>query len=311
MNLFVKITNTVVKYRSEILLGFGIALGTGCVVTACVQTVKACDIILKANADLDDVDAREEANNALAEPVELEPEKERKLIRKNTTISMIKTYAVPVILGIGSVAAVLGAYKIISDQKAKALAALSTVTAAFEKYRSRVIDKYGVEADYELYNGEATRETKIVDGKEVTRVTTHPIDDNCYTKIFCFETSKEWHWKRSLNVAMLQYWENYWNNQLLSKGYVTYNEVIECLGFSRKVGDGMTERFIPNGIGWVSAENIPDELAGQYDPYISFVPKDIDSKDDLDAVYEDMGYVLRFNCYPIDNLLMARCESGK
>jgi hypothetical protein len=276
----------------------GIALGAACVVTACFQTVKACDIIENANIQMDNIEEGTGPDDV--------KEQETKKVRKATNIKLVKTYILPASLGIGSVACILASYKILASEKAAAVAALSSVTAAFEKYRARVIEKYGAEADYELYNGEFRTEHEDSDGNKVVVVTKNPIDDNCYTKIFSYETSGEWKWKKSLNVAFLDYYERYWNEQLRTKGYVTYNEVIESLGFSRKVGDGMTERFIPNGIGWVSDENIPKELEGQFDTFISFVPRDKDFTDDIDAVYEDLGYVLRFNCYPIDNLLMQR-----
>lgn len=287
------------RHRTTIFIAAGIGLGAGCIATTAIQTVKACDIIANANSQLDDLDIVEEDD---------EMRKIKKEVRRNTTINLVKTYIVPAGLGIGSVACTLAAFKILSNEKAAALAALSATTAAFEKYRSRVIEKYGVEADYELYNGKKDVTITESDGHKTITVVSHPIDDNCYTKIFSFETSNEWKSTRRLNESFLNYYERYWNEQLRIKGYVTYNEVIESLGFSRKVGDDMTNQFIPNGIGWVSSENVPDELDGQFDTFISFVPADdVEYFDDsLNAVYEDMGYILRFNCYPIDGLLSRK-----
>jgi hypothetical protein len=68
----------------------------------------------------------------------------------------------------------------------------------------------------------------------------------------------------------------------------------------------MTEMFVPNGIGWVSSENIPDNLKDQYDDFVSFVPEDWDDDDHI--IYED-AYILRFNCYPIDNLLQMKTQA--
>ena len=299
MKFLEKTANFIVTHKSAIFLAVGLGMGAGCVATACIQTVKACDIITDANEQLDDLDIAEEDDEMI---------KIKKDVRRKTNIKLAKNYILPVSLGVGSVTCILASYKILASEKAAALAALSSMTAAFEKYRSRVINKYGVEADYELYNGTPIIENDDINGYKITTVTRHPIDDNCYTKIFAFETSGEWKWKKSLNVAFLKYYERYWNEQLRTKGYVTYNEVIESLGFSRKVGDGMTEKFIPNGIGWVSSENIPEGMEGCYDAFISFLP-DEHFEDDLDAVYEDLGYVLRFNCYPIDNLLMQKSNN--
>lgn len=301
MKIIDTITHGIVTHKTEILGGLSLLLGGACVVTACVQTVKACDIIEDANRELDELENSEEDTKA-----------EEKKIRRKTNIRLIKNYAVPAALGVGSVACGLSTYKILSDEKAEAIAAVSCISAAFEKYRSRVVDKYGVEADYELYNGvKTTVEGKDEDGNTIIKVENDPIDQDCYSKIWSFETSGDWTTNRRHNIEHIKYLERYWNQQLKCKGYVTYNEVIESLGFSRKVGSDMTEPFIPNGIGWVSAENVPDELLGQFDTYIHFAPGDVDySKEPIDLVYED-AYILRFNCYPIDGLLARRYEAIK
>ena len=300
MSILTKAGNFIYKHKSTIFIVAGIGLGAGCIATTAIQTVKACDIIANANSELDDLDIVEEDDEMI---------KIKKEVRRRTTMSLIKTYAVPATLGVGSVACTLAAFKILSNEKAAAVAALSATTAAFEKYRSRVIEKYGAEADYELYNGKKEVTVTEKDGTTVTKVVNDPIDDNCYTKIFSFETSTEWKSTWRLNKAFIDYYERYWNEQLHKKGYVTYNEVIESLGFSRKVGDYMTETFIPNGIGWVSAENVPEELEGQFDTFISFAPDDYGITFETEGkIFEDPGYVLRFNCYPIDGLLMRKAE---
>lgn len=303
MSFLTKIGRFAVKHKSGIFMTIGIGLGGGCIAATVVQTIKACDIIENANERMDNV----EVDLAYTED---EKETRLKEIRKETNIALVKNYILPAGLGIGSLACILGAYKVVSDQKAAALTALASTTAAFEKYRSRVIEKYGAEADYELYNGTTTVTKETVDGKDLTTRVNNPINDNCYTKIFSFETSTEWKSTWKLNKAFLEFYERYWNEQLRRKGYVTYNEVIESLGFSRKVGSGMTDQFIPNGIGWVSDENVPDELDGHFDTFISFAPSDygIDSETRT-AIFDDPGYILRFNCYPIDGLLMRKADA--
>jgi len=303
MNFLTKVGSFLFRNRSTIFMIAGIGMGTGCIVMTAVQTVKACDIIDNANNKMDDI----EQDIAYSDE---EKDKLTKNVRKDTNVKLIKNYIIPIGLGIGSLACILGAYCIVSKQKAAALAALASTTAAFEKYRSRVIEKYGAEADYELYNGKTTVTKDNVNGTDIVTRTNNPIDDNCYTKIFSFETSTEWKSTWKLNKAFLEFYERYWNEQLRRKGYVTYNEVIESLGFSRKVGSGMTDQFIPNGIGWVSDENVPDELDGHFDTFISFAPSDygIDSETRT-AIFDDPGYILRFNCYPIDGLLMRKAEA--
>lgn len=296
--LITKIGHGLSTHKPHIFMGIGISLGGGCIATTILQTVKACDIIEGANYKMDEIEAS----------IDIEENKEAQLkeIRKETNLSLVKTYAVPAALGVASVACILGAFHILSKEKAAALAALSATTAAFEKYRSRVIDRYGAEVDYELYNGIKKEKIVTEDGKEVEVTASNPINSDCYTKIYSYETSCNWVSNRKLNIEQLNFYQRWANDQLRKKGYITYNEVIEALGFSRKVGDNMTEMFVPNGIGWVSSENIPDNLKDQYDDFVSFVPEDWNDDDHI--VYED-AYILRFNCYPIDNLLQMKTQA--
>ena len=290
-------------HKSGIFLGLGMALGAGCVVTTAIQTVKASDIIVDANEKLDEINTDLE-----------EGKKEEKKIRRETNLKVVKTYILPAGLGVGSVACILASYKILSSEKAAAVAALSATTAAFEKYRSRVVERFGADVDYELYNGiDNVTITNVDTGESHVVTTKDPIDNNCYSRLFSYETSKEWKANPKRNLAMLDGLQRYWNEQLKCRGYVTYNEVIESLGLSCKVGDGMTDAFIPNGIGWVSSENVPDELIDQIDTFISFAPSKSERLDAQDpwyagAVYED-AYFLRFNCYPIDGLLARKSQA--
>lgn len=301
MKFIDKLVHGIVTHKTEIFMVGSVALGVGCVVTAAVQTVKACDIITDANDKLDSIE-----KNVTDEE---EREKMCKDVRKHTNIALVKTYIVPATLGAGAIVCEFAAYKIMKGREAALVAALSASTAALEKYRARVRERFGDDVDYEIYNGVKYETSKDEDGNTVITTTYDPIDSNCYTKIFSYETSGEWTSNRRHNIEKLKFYERYWNEQLRIKGYVTYNEVIESLGISRRVGDGMTEKFIPNGIGWVSTENIPDELAGQFDTYIGFAPTYVDYSDEpADLVYED-AYVLRFNCYPIDGLLSKKSEA--
>ena len=306
MDFLTKVGHGLMVHKTDILIGTGVTFTIGSLALTVFETIKACDVIENANYELDLVDDDKTIS-------EEDKDIATKRIRKETNIKLAKIYAAPVSLEVAGIVCILAAYKILSNQKAAAIAALSATTAAFEKYRSRVIDKYGVEADYELYNGKSKKKSDDSSDKtdEVSTDDT-PIDRNCYTKIFSYETApKEWKSTRNLNRAFLSYYQKYWNAQLQKKGYITYNEVIESLGFSRKVGDGMTNPFIPNGIGWVSSENVPEGLEGEFDTFIQFVPplEYDDDVLDVDAVYNDGGYVLRFNCYPIDGLLARRAEA--
>lgn len=306
--IFKAICHTLYVYRSPIFLGFGIAIGASCVAMTAYETVKACDIIEGANNEMDEVE----------ESTSTDEEKDisKKAIRKKTNIALAKTYAIPALLGAGSTACILGAYCILSKEKAAAIAALSAVSAAFDKYRSRVIDKYGVEEDYNLYMGkeETVIETEVTDPKtgkvkkkKVKETTVNPIDSNCYSRILSSDTSKEWCFNQERLMAKLEFFQNSQNERLRKNGRMTYNEVCKELGLGCSIGYFSTDPVIPEGVGWLSQDildAVADRFPGPYDSTIKYLPNLEEGYFDDGCKYFDGSYLLTFNCYPIDSMIL-------
>lgn len=320
MSVLSKVGQFIFIHRSAIFMGAGLALGAACVGTVAVQTIKACDIIDNANNQLDEVESLE---GDISEDEMIAKTKE---IRKSTNLQLVKNYIVPVTFGIGSVVCILAAYRILSSQKAAALASLASVTAAFDTYRSRVVEKYGAEEDYNLYMGKTTTEvtkeyTDPKTGKTKTKKETvtslNPIDGSCYSREFSSDTSKEWCFNQKLCIERLQHFENWLNEELLKKGRISYNEVLEQLGLDCRVGYYATQRPIPNGIGWCSKEildAVADKYPGPYDDKIKFAPHVTKEYFDDGITHYDGSYMLHFNCYPIDGMVeyyRQKLESGK
>ena len=325
MSFLTKVGQVVFTHRSAIFMGCGIALGTGCIVTTAVQTVKACDIIEDANSRMDEREAelnnlytdtdgdRDDATEKMIASVNADI----KTIRKSTNLRLVKTYIVPASLAVGSLVCFLAAYKILSSQKAAALAALSSVTTAFDKYRSRVIDKYGVEEDYNLYMGKTEEEieTEYTDPKtgktkkkkeKITKI--DPIDSSCYSRVFSSITSPaEWCFNQKLCIERLQRCEDNANRLLNKRGRYTLNELYMDLGLESKVGYYTTEKALPNNIGWLSREildAISDRYPGPYDSMIKFAPVISSNFFDDGITHYDGSYRLDFNCYPnIDEMV--------
>lgn len=308
MSFLATATRFIFNHRSAIFLGAGLCFGAACVGTTVVQTIKACDIIDDANVRMDVV----ENDSAINEE---ETNKELSVIRKKTNLELAKNYIVPAAFGVAAILCLLASYKILSSQRAAALSALASVTAAFDEYRSRVIDKYGVEEDYNIYMGKTTSEVtkEIIDPKtgkvkkvKETVTSINPIDSSCYSRVFSQDTSKEWCFNQKLCVERLRYAEDYLNTRLLNKGYITYNEVIEQLGLSCKLGYYESDKVLPNRIGWCTQEilnAVADKYPGPYDCRVNFVPKIDDDYFSDNKVYFDGAYRLDFNCYPIDDIM--------
>lgn len=295
MNLIHTIGFVIRTYKTGILIGSGIACGTFCVVSTGMQTVKACDIIENANHDMDVIE-----NSDITDE---EKEKELKTIRKNTNISLVKTYIAPAALGVASIVCLLAAYKILSAQKAAAMAALSATSAAFEEYRSRVIDKFGSEVDYELYTGNITKtEVNPETGKEeVVEHKLEPISESTFDLIFAFYTSKEWEKSPRRNAIFLKGQENLLDERLQNKGYIYMWEIAEALGIDTKVNGCMTNKFMEDW-GFVAECNLPEEYIGKRPTHLKFAP-DTKQLTLTDTMYGDDAYILHFACYPINSIL--------
>ena len=324
MSILGKIGYAIFVNRTGIFIGSGLLFGVACVTTACVQTVKACDIIEDANERMDElesiIDNNPEASNELIEQTNADIKK----IRKETNLKLVKNYIIPTSFGVASVVCILAAYKILSSQKAAALAALSSVSAAFDKYRSRVVDKYGEEEDYNLYMGRTETEVtkEITDPKtgkkktvKETVVTTDPIDNGCYSYIFSSVTAPgEWCFNQKLCVARLQHCEDDANRRLMTKGWITLNNIRESLGLDCSVGYYGTEKPMPNNIGWVSREildAVSDKFPGPYDDTVRFAPVISSNYFDDGITHYDGSYRLDFNCYPKIDEMIAYYEEKK
>lgn len=310
---------------STIFIGIGIAAELACVVTACVATAKT----------LKDIDEYDEVLDDALEHAEDDEQKDQ-LTRDNNkrlALTIAKHYSIPVVLCAASIASTIVGFRTERKKKEEAIAlateavaTASSIAAAFAKYRSRVIEKYGAQADYDIYMGRSEIETitEEVDpktGKKVKKkhvsVVYDPIDCDIYKREFGPWTSKEWDKDPTRNLSRLKNLQIVFERQLNGSGSISYNEVLEYLGVDVSVGPYMTENFLPKSIGWVS-QRVFDMLPDEWDYNGRHYRKaDYDSKIDLGITAERMEetkyyvfqgcsddvYEIRPNCYPTDEIL--------
>lgn len=258
------------KSPELLLVGAGI-LGAACVVTACRATLKSKPEIEEMQEKCEDLDAVEglhiQANEAKEEPddeglkeLSKQVRKEKRSIVAKTVFNVSKHYVPPVILGFGCVGCVLAAYKIMDKRLVAATVAYESVYTAFNRYRHKVIDKYGEKVDKQLYYGETLNryeETEIdEDGKEhtVKRVEPNVEKDapwfSVYSRVIHNRSRQT-----GMDVDQLRRLQNYWNDVLNTKGYVWLNDIYKDLGIDI---DG---NFC--GIGWIN----PSFLGKEYEDY--------------------------------------------
>ena len=229
------------KHSPEILMVTGIGVGVVAAVVACKQTIKATQIIADAQKSLEDIETVQEmSKNGEANYTEEDYANDRKTVGVQVVTGMIKTYAVPVGLGILSVTCILASNHIMRKRNVALAAAYSALSTDFMNYRKRVAEKYGKEADFLLKNGlekelvahqmvdpetgevkETQEEVVKYDGAKLSQ----------YARVFDEVGSTQWTPSPDHNKAFLLMEQNYFNERIKTRGYIFLNEVYARLGF--------------------------------------------------------------------------------
>lgn len=239
--ILVKTKLGIKKHSPEILVVTGIGTGIIAAIIACKQTIKANNIIAEARKNLQNIeDVKELAANNEVEYTEENEQEDRKTIGMQVTVGMMKTYALPVGLGILSITCILAGHHILKKRNVALAAAYSALSTDFMNYRKRVVDKYGKDVDFMLKNG---LEKQIVANQVIDpetgevketkeEVLTYEGDKlSQYARVFDEVGSTQWTPSADHNRAFLLMEQNYFNERIRTRGYIFLNEVYERLGF--------------------------------------------------------------------------------
>lgn len=229
------------KHSPEILVAAGIGTGIVATIVACKQTIKANDIVAEARKSLQNIeDVKELAANNEVEYTEENEQEDRKTIGMQVAVGMVKTYALPVGLGVLSITCILAGHHILKKRNVALAAAYSALSTDFMNYRKRVVDKYGKDVDFMLKNGLEKQiiANRVVDPetgevKETKEeVLTYEGDKlSQYARVFDEVGSTQWTPSADHNRAFLLMEQNYFNERIRTRGYIFLNEVYERLGF--------------------------------------------------------------------------------
>jgi Family of unknown function (DUF6353) len=242
------------KNSPGILFGAGVVGMVGSTVLACRATLKMDEVLSDAGQKMKKTDRALEHDDYSS----VDQQHDKKVIRVQTSVKIVRLYAPAVILGGASIAALAKSHSILTQRNAALAAAYTALDKAFNEYRSRVVSKYGEEEDRNLRYG--TRQIGTVDPetnekKMITRVA--PGTPSGYARFFD-PTSSSWSRDPEINLFFLHAKQNYANDLLRSRGHVFLNEVYDELGLPRsKAGavvgwilrkDGTTDNHIDFGV---------------------------------------------------------------
>lgn len=244
----------------------GVVAGT---VMACHATLQAPDILKEHEKRLADIEECK-TNDRIREECNYTDDiaaKDTFLAYRKTCFAFAKLYAPAVFVSGASVAAIIGSHHILMQRNAALATAYSALAKTFKNYRGRVIERFGETVDQELKTGvkkQKIEETEVdpETGKEKKVKTEADVFDGVlsdyspYARFFDETCVGCWQKDPEYNLMFLRSQQKYFNDMLVTKGYVWLNQVYEALGMQiTKEGQK---------IGWVYDPKDP-ELANYID----------------------------------------------
>jgi hypothetical protein len=253
------------KHSPEILVVGGVVGTVVAGVMACKATTKVDAILAKAKQDVEGVH-RVKEDPELAklyvqeygeEYTDAAMKKDLTVVYAKTGLELVKTYAPSVAVAAVSITAILAGNNILRQRAVAYAAAFTSVDNSFKEYRERVVERFGKDLDKELrYNIKAQEVTETVvneDGTEETVTTTvqtmNPSKYDEFTRCFD-ETCEGWCRNAEHNLGFLMQQQQWCNDRLQRRGYLSLNDVYESLGF-QKTGIGQV-------MGWVYDPKNPE-----------------------------------------------------
>lgn len=286
------------KHMPTILVFGGVAVGITAAVIAVKKTPKLHEVITEDKKTLEHIKEMEDDPSAKFvveqgetddEPTLYAPydhevaEYDRKEVAKHMTATTIRTYALPVGLGLLSVTMILLGYKM----KCKALIAMTasynTAMATIKQYRKRVADKVGVEAENDIWLGKQTEvhESTDEDGN-LTVEQVETINPVCESLVLRFDSSCSEHRNDAMFIRQFlnmveRTAQNTYAGRTVPHLYLT--ELTDALGMERDFahsGKGWSDKLNPEEASMkinFTGNTVINEEDGEF---VAYIPVDID-----------------------------------
>lgn len=216
------------NHTPEILLVGGTVSVLAGIVHACKQT-------LKLEKTVDEV--KDEILAIQEDPLISEEDKHTEIVK--TRIKGAATIAWSYLPSVGLIgggfAGIYASHNIMRNRYSALAAAYSAVAGAFARYRQRVADKIGEEAEKDIrYAIEEKEVTRIDESGKEERVVEKVVNIPEYSEYARFfdESCDGWSDSAEYNLRWLRNIEQNANNRLKVRGYLFLNEVYEMLGIA-------------------------------------------------------------------------------
>lgn len=243
------------KSSPQMLFAAGIVGVVATAVTASRATLKVEAIIDEAAADLARVE--EVSLQGRSDYSDQDKTQDTVVIYVRTAVKLAKLYALPLGIGVLSIACLTGSHHILSKRNAAVTAAYAALDRGFREYRARVVSEFGEDVDRRMrYDSEEYKMYSITpEGVEHVHVAraTYKTDYSIYARFFD-ELCSSWQSVPEYNLIFLKCQQNFANDMLKARGHIFLNEVYDMLDIPRSKEGSV--------VGWV--------WQGDGDNYVDF-----------------------------------------
>lgn len=249
------------KVAPDIMVLGGIVGLVAAGVMACKATKKAEEEIETAKKGLDDIEEYydDDSLTAAEQSARLQ---EIVIVKGEAAVNLAKIYGPSILLGALSTFMVLKSHGILKKRNAALGAAYAAVDGAFKRYRKRVTEELGKDADRKFRIGgkkeNITYKTTDESGKdvEVTKEETVLSNDDLpggYSQYAVIFDSSNTNWKNSPyhNKNFILQAQKHADDRLKARGHLFLNEVYEMLGFPHTSAGAVVGWVRGNGDGYV------------------------------------------------------------
>lgn len=215
-------------------------------------------------------------------------QKDQVVIWSKTAVAMLKLYGPAFVVGAVSIAAIASSHKALNGRIAALSAAYQVAESALVRYRDKVEEELGTDIEKELFSktkaSSAKADEEAYEDEDRSTNTKKKLEQHggSHDRIFAEGTSNAWRGNVSENMVFLRTQQNFFNDQLVKKGYVFLNEVYDALGFDRTpagqivgwvfTGDEGSNNFVDFGLdqGDKTTEAILKEIIDPSDIFLDF-----------------------------------------
>lgn len=272
----------VIQNAPKLLLGAGLGMIGGGIVTSCKSTLKAQEIISAHKEKRAEIQQAADiaANDETVNYDKKEQNKDVVTLYFQSGKALLKEYALSIgLIGLG-VTSILYGFHVLDKRYLDSVAAYNALSIAYKKYRKRVREEYGEEIDKQFAQGIYKSDNIIEDGKKKTKETEYDVDfdetASPYMMVYNEETSTAYikpgrYFGSSAranrlatteaNMSFLIHQQSALTSRLQHDGYLLLNDVLDALGM-KKLGNIIYhgKKIKAGTIGWV----YPTDEFGNY-----------------------------------------------